>query len=93
MKSDAKGKKFVIGVGIITVSYFLGVPVLVAGIAFISARKYFAGLVCLVIYGISWLLLLAGIFMSGKEGYCFVKEKIRIFRSGKKKVEPDDKNV
>ncbi|MCK9554287.1 hypothetical protein M0R36_00495 [bacterium] len=93
MKNNLKGKKFVIGVIIITASYFLGVPVLVAGIAFMSAKRYFTGAICFVIYGVSWLLLLAGIFMSGREGYRFVQDKIKAFWRRKKKVEPDNKNI
>lgn len=93
MKSNIKGRRFIIGVGIITVSYFLGVPVLVAGIAFTSAKRYFIGIICFLIYGLSWLLLLAGIFMSGREGYYFVKDKIRGFWHRKKKAGPDGKNI
>ncbi|MEA3346854.1 MAG: 2Fe-2S iron-sulfur cluster-binding protein [Candidatus Auribacterota bacterium] len=77
--SKKKGKRFVTGVVIITVSVFLGQPFFIAALAWFAAKKYFIGTVCFVIYGISWILLLTGIYLAGKEGYVFVKKKFKKF--------------
>ena len=84
-KNKPKKKRFVAGVVIITVSCFLGQPFFLVALAWFAAKKYFIGTVCFVIYGISWILLLAGIYLAGKEGYVFVKKKFKNFFKFKKK--------
>ncbi|MCK4946869.1 MAG: 2Fe-2S iron-sulfur cluster binding domain-containing protein [Candidatus Aureabacteria bacterium] len=83
--SKQKGKRFVAGVVIITISVFLGQPFFIAALACFAAKKYFIGVVCFVIYGISWILLLSGIYLAGKEGYVFVKKRFKSFFKFKKK--------
>jgi len=84
-ENKSKGKRFAAGVVIITISVFLGQPFFIAALACFAAKKYFIGTVCFVIYGISWILLLSGIYLAGKEGYVFVKKRFKSFFKFKKK--------
>ena len=84
-EQEKKDKRFLIGVIIISVSFFLGWPVLAltGTMALIHGPIWF--MIGGGVYGASWVMLGVGFILAGPAGIRYAKELIKkIFRRKKK---------
>lgn len=72
-------KKFVLGIVLIVVSLVLGKAVLIPLILFPGSEVWRTSMI--LVYVFSWIILLAGIYLAGMEGWRLVTHKYMEYRA------------
>jgi hypothetical protein len=68
-------KKFITGIALIIFSLILGKLVLLPIIFFPTSNEWRNAMI--ITYAISWIILLGGLYLTGKEGYALAKYKYK----------------
>jgi len=76
-------KKFLIGVVLIIISLILGKLVFIPIIFFPQSSTWRISMI--IVYAASWMMILFGIYLAGKEGYYLAKHKYREY--GRRTIE------
>lgn len=76
-------KKFIIGIVLIIISLVLGKLVFIPIIFFPQSVTWRISMI--IIYAASWIMMLFGIYLAGKEGYYLAKHKYREY--GRRTIE------
>ena len=71
-------KKFMIGVGLIALSLIIGKLVLIPVIIFPGNKTWQVSM--LIVYALSWIPLIVGIYLAGLEGYRLVTHKYKHYK-------------